>query len=250
MLVLTMGGISSRFKNAGYNVPKYLLKFGENLILTEIVKSYKRYIDNYGIIIIHNSSEVSSDLIDEVLAKCNINKYNYDVLSLDCLTAGQAQTARLGVQHFVVTGPISIVNADTLVKNWYGNYVEQSSYVDGVIDVTNWEGENWSFVVTDKQDTVIAIEEKHRISDLTCTGTYHFSSACDFVDVQKFIERDNLKGKDQTEFYVSRVYGQMLKSGAIFKSRFIDQSNIYLFGTPDEYKQTCNSNGYRYELPY
>lgn len=249
MLVLTMGGASSRFKREGYSVPKYLLKFGNTVILREIIKSYKEYIDNHGMILIHNSVEINLGLVEQIVGESGIRRHNYDILSLDYLTAGQAQTARLGVQHFLVSGEIIIVNADTLVKNWYGNYIEQPVNIDGVIDVTNWRGNNWSFVVTDKSGIVVAIKEKQRISALTCTGTYHFSSAFDFVEVQTCIESSNLKHTHQNEFYVSRVYEQMLKSGATFQSKFINRNDICLFGTPEEYRQTCKSNGFEYELP-
>lgn len=249
MLVLTMGGISSRFKREGYNIPKYLLKFGKNLILGEILRSYKEYIDNHGMLLIHNSTEINSHLVHKIVGESGLRRQNYDLLSLDHLTAGQAQTARLGVQHFAVTGEIIIVNADTLVRNWYGNRAEKPANVDGVIDVTNWLGDSWSFVLTDENGIVVAIEEKQRISGLTCTGTYHFSSASVFVEVQTYLERNSLKKTLKKEYYISDVYGQMLKSGATFQSKFINQHDIYLFGTPEEYKATCKLNGFEYESP-
>ena len=45
-IIIPMAGESSRFFNAGYTVPKYMLPLGSETVFDKAIKSFKDYFNN------------------------------------------------------------------------------------------------------------------------------------------------------------------------------------------------------------
>ena len=46
MIIIPMAGKSSRFFNAGYDIPKFMLPLSKSNVFREAVKSFKKYFED------------------------------------------------------------------------------------------------------------------------------------------------------------------------------------------------------------
>ena len=74
--------------------------------------------------------------------------------------------------------------------------------------------------------------EKRPISDLCCTGLYHFARAGDFRAALA-AER---AAPQAPELYVAPLYNHLIAAGARIGWRLIAGSEVVFCGTPDEYE--------------
>jgi dTDP-glucose pyrophosphorylase len=73
--------------------------------------------------------------------------------------------------------------------------------------------------------------EKKPISDLCCTGLYHFARAADFRGALA-AERAAPQAR---ELYVAPLYNHLIGQGARIGWRLIEPSEVVFCGTPAEY---------------
>jgi hypothetical protein len=249
MLIITMAGASSRFKQFGYTKPKFLLKFGNDKIITHIIKSYNNFIKKNGALFVYNSNDIDRKQLTNLILLSGCESKSFELLDLKKLTMGQAETAAIAIETYKLFGPITIVNIDTLYSNWTGIDYAEKPLIDGYLDVTKWSGNNWSFIKNNLTGRVFEIAEKSRISDLTSTGLYSFKSGKVFLDYQKSIEKEIGCNQYLGEYFVSAVYKKMISDGLHIHSREIDKKNLKLFGTPQEYQNSCSEIGKKFDKP-
>ena len=93
-IVITMGGLGSRFREAGYTVPKYMIEAkGKTLFEWSLIslEGYKRDADKYVFIAMKDETV---DVEGFILKQCEaLGIRNYKVILLDYLTDGQSTTA-------------------------------------------------------------------------------------------------------------------------------------------------------------
>ncbi|MEG1158011.1 MAG: hypothetical protein RSD64_01475, partial [Christensenellaceae bacterium] len=98
-IVITMAGLGSRFRKAGYAVPKYQIEaHGKTLFDWSMISldGYKSIADNYIFIV-----RKEDDAHDFIAARCKaLDIPKYTVVELDHLTDGQATTAMLAAPYW------------------------------------------------------------------------------------------------------------------------------------------------------
>jgi len=249
MLIITMAGASSRFKKFGYSKPKFLLKFGDDKIITHIIRSYNEFIEKNSAIFVYNSNDIDKNQLNNLILLSGCKRENFELLDLKKITNGQAETAAIAIETHELFGPITIVNIDTLYTDWTEIDYSEKKFIDGYLDVTKWQGNNWSFIKNDLSGRVFEIAEKSRISNLTSTGLYSFRSGKIYLDYQKSIAKETNNDQFLGEYYISSVYKKMLSDGLYIHSRQIDTKKLKLFGTPQEYIYSCLEIGEKFEEP-
>lgn len=249
MLIVTMAGASSRFKQFGYTKPKFLLKFDNDKIITHIIKCYNNFIRKNGALFVYNSNDIEKNQLTNLILLSGCESKSFELLDLKKRTMGQAETAAIAIETHELFGPITIVNIDTLYSNWTAIDYAEKPFIDGYLDVTTWSGNNWSFVKNNSTGRVFEIIEKSRISNLTSTGLYSFKSGKIFLDYQKFIEKNMRYNQYTGEYFISAVYKKMISDGLHIHSREIDKKNLKLFGTPQEYQNSCTEIGEKFDEP-
>jgi hypothetical protein len=237
MIVIPMAGNSSRFYKAGYDRPKYELPVQGESLFALCVKSFEAYFATEPFLFICRDDVAAAEFVGAECAKLGLQ--NFQCVSLPGATRGQAETVLLGLQQAAV-GPaesLLIFNIDTARPGY--RFPEALQFVDGYLEVFAGEGEHWSFVRPAAAFTsrVAQTSEKQRISNLCCTGLYHFARCADFVrlcesavaDIDNYCQRWG-------ELYIAPLYNALIEQGALVAYHEVAQDQILFSGTPDEYQ--------------
>lgn len=231
-VVITMGGLGSRFRKAGYTVPKYMIEAkGKTLFEWSMISldGYKKDVNQYIFIAMKEEGIDMEGFIKEKCQELEID--NYHLILLDYLTDGQATTATLAEKYWDKEHALLIYNIDTYVEPGQMNSEELKG--DGFIPCFKAEGDHWSFVRLDEQERVVEIKEKQRISDHCTLGAYYFKT-CDLYkklyDEYYSEEKNLVKG----EKYVAPLYDYLLSKGGEIYISDIAPERVHVLGTPEE----------------
>lgn len=231
-VIITMGGLGSRFQKAGYTVPKYMIEAkGKTLFewSMDSLLDYNSHVGKY--IFVVRAEDNSSDFIRE---KCrNYNLEDIEIVLLDHLTDGQATTAMLALPFCKDEEPIMIYNIDTYVEPYVLKFDEIKG--DGHIPCFHAEGTHWSFARLDDSGKVVEVREKTRISDNCTLGAYYFSSAKLYKEIYAEYYNGN-ENLEHNEKYVAPLYNHMIKNGHEVTISIVDFDKVHVLGTPEELK--------------
>jgi hypothetical protein len=158
---------------------------------------------------------------------------DFDVVTLAAPTAGQAETVERGLDALGWAGPLTIFNIDTF-RPRFAFPGEPLAAADGWLEVFRGSGANWSYVKPAPGAEPWALEtaEKQPISDLCCTGLYHFARADDFRAALA-AER---AAPQAAELYVAPLYNHLIRQGGRIGWRLIAPDEVIFCGTPAEYE--------------
>ena len=231
-IVVTMGGLGTRFRKKGYTVPKYMIEArGKTLFewsmisLTDCKERTARYI----FIALDDDDNDVETFISE---KCrDLGIVNYYTILLDSLTDGQATTAMKAEKYWNADDALLIYNIDTYVEA--GEIKSDDFHGDGFIPCFKASGTHWSFVRLDECGKVVEIKEKQRISDYCTIGAYYFRTCSlykklydEFYDQKGYL----ING----EKYVAPLYDYLLSiNGDVYISD-ISPDKVHVLGTPEE----------------
>jgi NDP-sugar pyrophosphorylase family protein len=179
MIVIPMVGSSSRFFQAGYKVPKYMLHLGGITVFEHVLMSFSNYFRSEKFLFIVRHEFHTMDFIHDKCFSYGIESYN--IVEINGVTRGQAETVSIGLSltSHSLEEPITIFNIDTIRKNFkFPDFIYDDT-VDGYLEVFLGDGDNWSFVEPDpnKSYGVLRTAEKSPISNLCCTGLYFFKNS-------------------------------------------------------------------------
>ena len=105
---------------------------------------------------------------------------------------------------------------------------------DGCLEVFTGSGDNWSFVEEAADGKVVRVTEKDPISELCCTGLYHFARAEDFLWA---LARERVaRSTAQRELYVAPLYNHLIGRGADIRARHVSREDVVFCGVPAEYE--------------
>lgn len=231
-VVITMGGLGSRFRKMGYSVPKYMIEAkGKTLFEWSMIslEGYKEDVDQYIFIAMKDDTCDVESFINEKCVKLGFQ--NYRVIILDYLTDGQATTAMMAKRYWNPDHALLIYNIDTYVEAGEMNSAELKG--DGFIPCFQAAGDHWSFVRLDDSGKVVEIKEKKRISNYCTLGAYYFKTCALYNNLY-----DEYYSKTQElvngEKYVAPLYDYLLsKNGNIYISD-IKPEKVHVLGTPEE----------------
>lgn len=229
-IVVTMGGLGSRFREKGYSIPKYMIEAkGKTLFEWAIIslEGYKKCANQYIFIALNDENiDVQKFIVD----KCEkLNLKNYEVILLDNLTDGQATTAMLAEKYWNEGNQLLIYNIDTYVEAGEMNSEELKG--DGFIPCFQAEGDHWSFVRLDESGEVVEIKEKKRISNYCTLGAYYFRTCALYKSLynEYYSKPQNIKEK-----YVAPLYDYLLSKGGKIYISDINPNKVHVLGTPEE----------------
>jgi len=231
VIVIPMAGESRRFTEAGYSVPKYELLLSGQSVFHHSVDSFASYVTSARFIFVHKSG--SKDFIRHECDRLEIN--NAKLVELADVTRGQAETVLHGIDAAGISNEeaITIFNIDTFRPRF--RFPEKSflGSVGGYLEVFKGSGPNWSYVLPDPScpKRVLETAEKVEISDLCCTGLYHFSEAGHFKEALSVAEKE-VSG----ELYVAPLYNHLIKLGIPVGYHEIPPEDVVFCGVPAEYE--------------
>lgn len=156
-IIITMAGLGTRFRKAGYQVPKYMIEAkGKTLFewSMDSLKGYQEHTSRY--IFVVRREDQASAFIRSRCAAYGIE--DVKILEIDQMTDGQATTCMLAVPYCDPEDAIMVYNIDTYVEPYEMRYEAISG--DGHIPCFHAEGDHWSFAKTDEQGQVTEVRKR------------------------------------------------------------------------------------------
>ena len=232
MIVIPMAGASRRFTQAGYARPKYELPLAGRPVFDHAVGGFEALFASEAFLFVVADAEAAA-FVQARAAGLGVARAQ--VVTLDGPTAGQAETVSLGQAKAgaPADAPLTIFNIDTF-RPGYRPPAGPLAAMDGWLEVFRGSGANWSYVRPAPGDEPVALEtaEKRPISDLCCTGLYHFARAADF-ETALAAER---AAPSMNELYVAPLYNHLIAKGLAIGYRLIERDEVVFCGTPEEYR--------------
>lgn len=229
-VIITMAGLGSRFRKAGYTVPKYMIEArGKTLFewSMDSLLDYNKYVSKYVFVV--RTEDNSADFIRNKCAVYGIR--NIELVEIDHITDGQATTCMLAMPYCDPDEAIMVYNIDTYVEPYEMKYSDISG--DGHIPCFHADGDHWSFVKLDKNGRVTEVREKVRISDNCTLGAYYFSSARLYQNLYNEYYADSSK-IEKNEKYIAPLYNFMIEKGMPVTISIVDAKKVHVLGTPEE----------------
>lgn len=240
IVIIPLGGIGERFKKEGYKYPKALINVLGKPILFWLLDSLNVPVDT--IIYIPYNKEYKSYRLEDLLKKTYPNiLFKFKVLENN--TRGAAETIQIALDELDIEDqPIISLDSDNFYLVNILELWEKTNYRNSVY-VFNDNGNKpiYSYITVDKDNTIIDIQEKNKISTKACCGGYAFNSYRELLKYTKLIIKNNIRSKN--EYYISTVIEQMLKSKSSdsFNPILVSKKDYICLGTPLQVKHFCHN---------
>ena len=235
-IVIPMAGAGSRFKVAGYDLPKPFIEFDGKMMIEHVLSSFRQVEANF-ILVLQEKFLIEQ----KVQLKKLQTKYPVSFVTVPKLTMGAAITALAA--HKAINPETDIVFADSdniFSSSDIVNFIEfaRKNNFSGALLTINSDKPCYSYAKVDSKGLLIETKEKEVISNHAITGVYYFKSVNEFRDsvIDLVVESDLSKG----EFYMSNVYNHLKKITP--QIGVFDIANFDCVGTPEqlnEYIERC-----------
>lgn len=238
-IIIPIGGLGERFKQVGYIQPKPLVKaLGDsiiNLLFNKLVLSQEDKV------FIFYNAELDKFNFKDILKFKNKN-LNLFFIKIDFKTRGASETLLCGINQI----PKTLLSDElTLCLDC------DTFYEDDIISSCKKNNDNLIFYFKDNQDKpiysyikikndkVIEIKEKIKISDNANVGAYCFKN---LSMLKKYCEKlvNQPLSTEQKEYYISSVYNLMLKDDIKIYAQKVESFNC--LGTPEQLEVYCLKN--------
>lgn len=235
MIIIPMAGLSSRFFKAGYTQPKYMLDAHGMSLFDHAVSSFKAYFSTETFLFIVRDVYQTPTFVEQRAKALGIQSFS--IVTLTQETRGQAETVYLGLQQIDQdkSQPITIFNIDTFRPDFI--YPDLSLLGQGYLEVFKGSGDNWSFAKPRSAHSTEVVEtaEKRAISDLCCTGLYHFSNQQDFETAYQHYLALPQEEWEKGELYIAPMYNFLINNNQSIHYHLIDREDVIFCGIPSEY---------------
>ncbi|KJF81293.1 capsular biosynthesis protein [Photobacterium angustum] len=235
MIIIPMAGLSSRFFKAGYTQPKYMLDAHGMSLFDHAVSSFKAYFSTETFLFIVRDVYQTPIFVKQRAKALGIQSFS--IVTLTQETRGQAETVYLGLQQIEQdkSQPITIFNIDTFRPDFI--YPDLSLLGQGYLEVFKGSGDNWSFARPRSTHSTEVVEtaEKRAISDLCCTGLYHFAHQQDFETAYQHYLALPQKEWEKGELYIAPMYNFLINNNQSIHYHLIDRKDVIFCGIPSEY---------------
>jgi dTDP-glucose pyrophosphorylase len=230
-VIITMGGLGKRFRDAGYTVPKYQIEAHGKTLFTWSMLSLSSFIEQRGrFIFIVREEDGARAFIESEAARLGIA--DRQVLEIGYLTDGQATTATLARDLITdPSQPMLVYNIDTFVHP--SALPADATRGDGWVPCFPGKGDGWSFAAAEPDGRITELREKVRISPHATIGLYWFSSFSLYNDAYERYYRDSSR-MEKGEKYIAPLYNELISSGRPVYLHEVPEGAVYPLGTPAE----------------
>lgn len=229
-IVITMGGLGSRFRKAGYSVPKYEIMVLNKTLFEWSMLSLNNFFDEDFIFCVRKDDNA----VDFITEKCKELGIKGKIVELKDVTKGQAETVLFARNLWKPKDELFIYNIDTYVES--DELSQECIHGDGFIPCFSSAGNHWSFVKLDVDGRALEVREKERISDNCSIGAYYFSSA-DLYENIYYEYYGNGARLEHGEEYIAPMYNLMIKNKYDVYIQSVPSEKVHVLGTPEEVDQ-------------
>ena len=234
-ILIPMAGRGSRFEEQGYTDKKPFIDVNGKPMIHRVIKNLgMEFNTDYKFIMICLQEDF--DKYDFTEFEKVIGHNSYDVVILDDVTEGAAQTILQAKNLINDDTPLMTMNSDQLVDWDVERLFEMCEQFDGVIPCFYGEGNAWSYARTLDNGYVQEVAEKKQISKYATAGYYYWSKGSDFVKYAEQMIEEN--SRTNGEFYVAPVYNWAVRDGKRVGVFMVDK--CYSLGTPEDLEEYLN----------
>ena len=234
IVLIPLGGLGTRFKKYGYDLPKPLINvMGKPIIYWLLDNLNLSIID---LVVIPYNKEIAKYRFESRLKK-DYPTINFLFIKLQENTDGAAETILMALNQLNIDDkPVLCLDGDNfylqdIISQWNGDncvYVFEDNSTEEVFSYVNFDGVK----ITD-------IVEKQKISNLASTGGYGFNS---WKRLQKYCQEIVDKQiKQKNEYYTSTVIKQMIQNDCKFVIKKVLMDKYICLGTPLHVRIFCNN---------
>lgn len=229
-ILLTMAGMGSRFKTAGYDEEKYAIQFRGHSLLEWSLVSLANFRE-FELILITREFDGIREYASKSASSLGFTKHH--IIVLESMTKGQAETAAFGAPAFEEDDSILIFNTDTFIDPAYLH--SEDIRGEGWVPTFSAPGDKWSFAEADETGRISRMTEKVKISDHCSVGLYYFSSFRKFYDLAQ-------EANFEKELYVAPLYNPWIAMGHETYIHELPSNAVTVLGTPEDLME-ANSKG-------
>jgi len=234
-ILIPMAGRGSRFEEQGYTDKKPFIDVNGKPMIHRVIKNLGMEFDKEYMFILICLQE-DFDKYDFTEFEKVIGHNSYDVVILDDVTEGAAQTILQAKDLINDDTPLMTMNSDQLVDWDIERLFEMCEQFDGVIPCFYGEGNAWSYARTLDNGYVQEVAEKKQISKYATAGYYYWKKGSDFVKYAEQMIEEN--SRTNGEFYVAPVYNWAVRDGKRVGVFMVDK--CYSLGTPEDLEEYLN----------
>ena len=232
-IVIPMAGRASRFREAGYAVPKPFIEVKGKPMVKWATDALQ--LPDARLFFIVLREHVSEFQIERKLKEM----YPGSTVISTGITEGAACTVLLAKDFIDNDDGLIVYNADQYFKAPVREALESlPAGVSGLIPVFSATHPRWSFVKADERGYVTEVAEKVPISSHATVGLYYFRHGRDFVWAANEMMRKDIRRNN--EFYVCPVYNELIARGD--KIKILEVDSMWGLGTPEDveyFKKYC-----------
>ncbi len=222
-IVLPIGGLGKRFKDAGYIIPKPFLPLRTEPLIKLVLSCYPK--DAGKILVVRKEyMELLAEAIPDVKA---------NIIVLDEKTKGPVHTLMSSVSCVRLLDTeedILIADCDSLINRHELSSALDTFHIvsaDGGVTVRHTEDPGCSYAKMDVENWVQETREKDPFTKFSTTGPYWWRHGSDFVACA-------LKAMQDGIYSVSPCYNYLIAQGK--KVKAVETESFQHLGTPEAYE--------------
>jgi RpiB/LacA/LacB family sugar-phosphate isomerase len=226
-VLIPMAGLGQRFVDAGYKIPKQLIKINQEHLIEKSMNCLD--LSQCNLIFVVRDDHIYKFNMDKILR----NKFGKDikVVVTNGLTEGSVCSCLLAREYINNNDPLIIHTLDVEFMPQFSPINFDVKGRDGLILTAKSNSPNYSYVATDDEGRVVKTAEKKVISDQACVGIYGFARGYDFCKYADMMIEQNMRTNG--EFYITPLYNLLIEDGLKIDSKSVDK--LHVFGTPAEF---------------
>ncbi len=228
-----MAGRGLRFREAGFNTPKFAIRVrGRSLLEWSLTSLHGFIADGAELVFLAQRLDDAREAVAHAVSESGAVASAFRLVELDSITDGQATTAlHAAAEIGDLDAPLLIYNTDTFVEPRYLRPLDVRG--DGWIPCFDAPGEHWSFVRAGEDGRVFEVREKRRISAHASVGLYYFASFTVYREAYDRCYGSGDKG-EAGERYIAPLYNELVSQGRPVFLHTIPPDRVHPLGTPEE----------------
>lgn len=231
-IVVPMAGSGTRFRQAGYDLPKPFIDVAGQPMITRVLENL-HHPDAAYILIARRQDQARLEALKLKQTQIIYTEYT---------TEGAACTVLLARGLIDNDRPLLIANADQLVDIAMTAMVadmQQRKLGGLILTFPEQSDPKWSYARTDELGLVVETKEKKAISNQATVGIYLFAHGDDFVRAATKMIASN--DRTNGEFYLCPVYNYLIAEGKRIGIHSIVREAMHGLGTPEDLRHYLDS---------
>jgi NDP-sugar pyrophosphorylase family protein len=231
-LIIPAAGNGTRFKDAGFKIPKPLISIKKIPMIIWVIENFKlTTLDEVFII-----QKKVDNLSDRLKNYTNMIKPKINFITIDELSEGPALTVMASSGRVDTENSIIVANSDQYISEHLNSFTTKVRMLqnEGLILTMNASGNKWSYIKQNDEGFVTEIKEKVQISSEATVGVYAWSS----FRLLEFSIKLMISANDRTnnEFYVAPSYNYLISNNIKVKAFNVGNhgSSVHGLGTPED----------------